>query len=325
VKGVARKALVTGGSGFIGSRLVRLLLSKGCSVRVLDIRRGLLGDMHDPQLEFIGLDADQAPGGMADRRTADEATEGADVVYHLALDWDGHSWRQAMPLADLWNINVRGAINLLEASISHGVRHFLYASSVAVYGKRDAPVDDEETICKPALWRGGPGPGYAIMKFALEQLCLLYHREHGLPVTVLRIDVVFDDEEYQDLSHDVIRAVLRGEPLRAARKEAGASVHVEDVARAFWIATLNPAAYGQVFNISNPEAYITDLEVLRIVIGATGSRSKIEPIETDLTGPVIGSIKKAREMLGWVPSKGRGDLERTIAEMARKDAREVRP
>jgi len=175
-------------------------------VRVLDLQEGRLAKDRDANLEFVGLGADHVKGGMVDRETVDEATKGVDVVYHLALNWDGHTWSGRMPLADLLDVNIRGTLNLLEAATTHGVKHFLYASSVAVYGKRDSLVMDEETTCRPELWRGGPGPAYAIMKLAIERLCLFYHLERELPVTVFQIDVVFDDDEYQDLNPEAILA-----------------------------------------------------------------------------------------------------------------------
>lgn len=318
---MARKALVTGGAGFIGSRLVRLLLHEGYFVRVLDIQEGRLRGEHGSNLEFVGSGADDTSGGMMDAPTVDRAIDGVDVVYHLALNWDGHRWSGARPLSDLLNVNIRGTLNLLEAARSRAVKHFLYASSIAVYGKRDSPVMDEETICKPELWRGGPGPGYAITKLAIERLCLMYQAEHGLPVTVFRIDVVFDDDEFQDLSEETIRMALHGKPIKVNRAEAGASIHVDDVARAFLMATLNERAYGQVFNLSNPGAYVTDIEVLQLLIDAVDSKSKIEFIETPQIGPVIQSIEKAEALLDWKPLKSKEDLERAIIRMAQRASR----
>ncbi len=272
-------------------------------------------------MEFIGLGAHHLREGVADRRTVDDATEGVDVVYHLAINWDGHSWAQTLPLAELMDLNIRGTLALLGASRSQGVKHFLYSSSIAVYGKRDSPVMDEETICKPELWRGGPGPGYAITKLAIERLCLFYGVTHGLPVTVFRIDVVFDDDEYQDLSLKTIRAALHGEPLKVEKGEEDASIHVDDVAGAFAMATLNRRAYDQVFNLSNPGARISDYEVCRLVIDSIRSASAIEFIEGGLAGPVIGKVERANTLLGWKPLKGKGDLERTIVRMAQREAR----
>ena len=163
-------SLVTGGSGLLGSRLVRRLLNDGQKVRVLDTRYGELGEMkaHDG-VEFIGIDGDELRGGMVDRRTVEDATRGVDVIYHLAINWDGFTWRHRLPLPDLFGANIRGTLNLLEAARSHKVKHFLFSSSSAVYGDtqrtislRGRPLSekaaDEESACRPELWDGDPGP-----------------------------------------------------------------------------------------------------------------------------------------------------------------------
>ena len=78
------------------------------------------------------------------------------------------------------------------------------------------------------------------MKLALEKLCLMYHHQYGLPVTVLRIEYVFVDQgQFDD----------------------GANIHVDDVVRAFLLATLNRKAYGQVFNVAYPAPYISTRKI----------------------------------------------------------------
>jgi nucleoside-diphosphate-sugar epimerase len=176
-----------------------------------------------------------------------------DVVYHLAINWDGFTWRHRLPLPDLFAANTRGTLNLLEAASSHKVKHFLFSSSSAVYGDtqrtislRGRPLSekalDEEAPCRPELWEGDPGPAYAIMKLVLERLCLMYHYQYGLPVTVFRIEYVFVDQEQVD---------------------DGANIHADDVVRAFLLATLNRKAYGQVFNVAYPAPYISTRKVER--------------------------------------------------------------
>ena len=310
------KALVTGGGGFIGSRLVRGLLEGGHHVRVLDVQMGRLKEMDDPNLEFVGLGGDHLRGGMLNGNLVRLAVRDVDVVYHLAIDWDGHSWRGTLPLPEHFNANIRGACNLLEAAKSSEVKHFLFSSSIAVYGKRKSPVFDEDTVCRPELWKGGPGPAYAIVKLATERLSLLYHFEYGLPVTVFRIDVVFDDDEYQDLNTETIRKARRGNTIVVLRGEGGASVHVDDVVQAFLLATLNRRAFGQIFNISNPSAYISDLEVCRAVLRLTKSNSRIRlSPRAMLTGPKILSVSKTKRTLAWRPRKGKNHLLRAIGRM----------
>ncbi len=287
-------------------------------MRVLDVRTGGLRKVDDPNLEFVGLASDHLRGGMLDRTLVRRAVRGVDVVYHLAINWDGHSWRGALSLPELFESNVRGTCNLLEAAKSFRVKHFLFSSSIAVYGKRKSPVVNEDAVCRPELWKGGPGPSYAIVKLATERLCLMYYHEYELPVTVFRIDVVFDDSEYQDLELETIRKARRGETLEVAKGEGGACIHVDDVVQAFILATLKRKSFGQVFNLTNPATYVSDLDVCRIVVKSLGSKSKVRLVRRSaLTGPRMRSVWKAEQVLRWRPRKMREDLEATIARMAR--------
>lgn len=121
------KALVAGGGGFIGSRLARALLNNDWIVRVLDVRYGELVDCKG-KLEFFGVEGDDLRGGMVDRNIVRQAVKDVDVVYHLALNWDGATWKHEVPLPDLFDVNIRGTLNLLEEAKSEGVKHFLFAS-----------------------------------------------------------------------------------------------------------------------------------------------------------------------------------------------------
>ena len=165
----SNRVLVTGGAGLVGSRLVRALLERGRRVRVLDTRTGALEDQREnPKLEFVGRGSDELRGGIADRGLAETAVRNVGVVYHLAINWDGASWKHTLPLADLFDVNVRGTLGLLEAAKAHRVKHFIFASSAAVYGETQRTTNlkgrpkakrvDEESACWPELWDGDPGP-----------------------------------------------------------------------------------------------------------------------------------------------------------------------
>ena len=128
--------LVTGGSGLLGSRLVRRLLEEGQKVRVLDTRIGELRDIRThPKLELFGVGAGHRSGGMVDKATVYIATRNVNVIYHLAINWNGYRWRHNLPLPDLYDANIRGTHNLLEAARSRKIDHFLVSSSAAVYGE----------------------------------------------------------------------------------------------------------------------------------------------------------------------------------------------
>jgi nucleoside-diphosphate-sugar epimerase len=247
--------LVTGGAGLVGSRLVRALLSRGRKVRVLDTRYGELeNEKENPDLELVGIGADDFHGGMLDEGTVEESVRNIDVIFHLAINWDGASWRHTLPLGDLFEANIRGTLNLLEAAKASATKHFVFASSVAVYGETERTLAlkkgggeakvREETACWPELWNGDPGPAYGIMKLATEKICLMYFHEYGLPVTVLRLEYVFAGErELKD----------------------GANVHVDDVVQAFLLAELNKKTYGQVFNLAYPTPHISTRKLQKVL------------------------------------------------------------
>jgi UDP-glucose 4-epimerase len=322
VEGVKKKVLVTGGGGFIGSRLARALLQKGLAAKVLDVQQGLLKGESSPSLEFIGIGSNELRGGMVDKVLVEHAVKDVDVVYHLAINWDAVTWAGVHPLSDLFDVNIRGTLNLLEAAKSYGVKHFLFASSSAVYGETESSPMDEETVCKPEL---SPQhlSAYGIMKLATEKLCLMYHHHYGLPVTSFRIEVVFSDNEslLSALSSKYIDKVLTGEDVEVADGEGCASVHVDEVVDAFLLATLNDKAYGHVLNISNPATYITHQELYQFIIQLAGSKSKIKVIPRGLRISCMPeSIEKIQRILGWRPQKTKEDLKKAVAETVRSIA-----
>jgi nucleoside-diphosphate-sugar epimerase len=214
IESIEKKVLVTGGAGFVGSRLAKALLRKGLAVKVLDIQHGLLTGESNPNLEFVGVASDELRGGMVDEAIAKQAVEDVDVIYHLAINWDGATWAGAHSLADRFDANIRGTLNLLDAAKSNGVKQFLFASSCAVYGEAESSSIDEETVCKPET---SPQhlSAYGIMKLTTEKLSLMYYHHYGLPVTSFRIEVVFSEDESQlsALSSKYIDKLLRDENI----------------------------------------------------------------------------------------------------------------
>jgi len=317
---MTKSALVTGGGGYIGSLLTRALLVQDYKVTVLDVFSGQLAGETHPKLELVGIGDDELHGGMADRALVERIVKGVDVIYHLALSWFG--WRQMPPLADLFDVNIRGTLNLLEAARTQGVSHFLLASSETVYGKPQSLIVDEESSCRPELWEAGPGhpePEYGILKLVTEKLCLCYHHRYGLPITVFRIVVVFDDDEALLLSQQMLNKVLQDATIDVVEGQGRASIHVTEVVQAFLLATLNEKAYGQVFNLSNPATYLSDRELYQLLIELTGSKSRIE-LRADPTcvHSVIESAEKAQQVLGWKPQKTKDDLKKVIVHTVQK-------
>ncbi len=312
ISDVKGKFLVTGGSGFIGSLLVNALLKRGAAVKVLDVAPESL-DTSNPNLELVGAGSGEFKGGMANKALVKRAIEDVEVIYHLAINWPwGMEWKQ-QPVADLFDTNVRGVLNLAEEAKTQGVGHFIFASSLAVYGAVDAPVIDEETVCKPELWNGDPGPSYAIMKLATEKLALSYHNQYRLPVTVFRIDVVFSNDQELFVTTEMMDKVRREEKIEAVEDEGSTSIHVNDVIEAFLLATLNPSSYGQVFNLTNPETYMSHYELCVFLAQIIGSNSRVKPVKAPKSFDSKFSIEKAQTLLGWNPRYAKDDRKAAIA------------
>ena len=313
---MGKRVLVTGGGGFIGSRLVRALLQKGCRVKVLDVQPGRLEKEENPNLEFIGLKGDELTGGMVERELVRQAVKGVDVIYHLAL-----AWKQGAPLAKIFDANVKGTLNLLEVAKSNGVKHFIFSSSSSVYGESNSLITHEDDACNPERCGIGPGPAYPIVKLTTEKLCLFYHRQFGLPVTVFRITAVFD-EARAHIAEELIEKALRGEDIEVIEGQGDASVHVDEVVQAFLLATLNEDAYGQVFNLSNHNTYMSYREMCQIVIQSVDSKSRIKLITDPMAlGSVLDGTEKIQRVLGWKPQKTRKDLKRAIINHAQSSKR----
>jgi UDP-glucose 4-epimerase len=288
--------LVTGGSGYIGSHLVDALRQAGHAVRMLDLRPPSGERRAVPGCDFI-------QGSVVDTSLVAQAVREVEVVYHLA--WSFLTWRfypEFRPEEERREIrqNLSGTLNLLEAALAAGVRHFLFSGSAVVYGPTGPIRVDEEHPCHPERTALG-GPVYGITKLTGEKVCLLYQRR-GLPVTVFRLHGVFSGGNLGQFRR-MIRQALAGEPVRAVRGAGGEYAHLEDVLGAFLLATEDPKAHGEVFNLAGSHTY-SDPELARYIVETVGSGSQIELVEDPAQGMVSVSVDKLRRLLGYRSERG---------------------
>ncbi|MFQ6084703.1 MAG: NAD-dependent epimerase/dehydratase family protein [Candidatus Bathyarchaeia archaeon] len=284
------KALVTGGAGFIGYPVVKSLLEKGYEVKVLDKVAGDLEKVEDPRLKVI-------IGGLEDTDRVQQAVKGVDVVYHSA-------WGFAPKAKEAFRTDVEGYINVLDACVENGVKHFLFFSSSVIYGVPTyTPIDEDH----PLLVEKSRAPLHALTKLAAENLSHLYYKEHNLPFTIFRFWWAFSDERVPGGTlRGIIDRILKGETIEVPKGNGGSLVYTGDVTNATHLATLNEKAFGQVFNLAS--FFITWEEFIDrlITLAESGSKIKVVPPEK-WTGPGLlegvweHSIAKAERLLGYKP------------------------
>lgn len=174
------KVLVTGSSGHLGEALVRSLKATEHEVVGIDIAPSPFTD---------------AVGSIADRQFVNRSMQGVDAVLHTATLHKPHVATHTRQ--DFVDTNITGALNLLEEAVLAGARRFVFTSTTSVFGDALRP-----PVGQPAAWITedvAPQPKniYGVTKTAAEDLCRLFHRNHGLSCVVLRTSRFFPEEDDQ--------------------------------------------------------------------------------------------------------------------------------
>src|SRR5699024_1671823 len=239
--------LITGGAGFIGSNIVEALLKKGYKVRVLD-------DLSQGKQENVDMFLDNEnytfiQGDIRDLETCLKATEGVNYVSHQAA-WGSVPRSIEMPLL-YEEINIKGTLNMLEASRQNGVKKFVYASSSSVYG-------DEPNLPKQEGIEGNLISPYALTKQVNEEYAKLYSNLSGLDTYGLRYFNVFGrrqdpDGAYAAVLPRFIKQLLNDEQptINGDGKQSRDFTYIENVSEANVKALKADSKYaGEAFNIA---------------------------------------------------------------------------
>ena len=275
------RVLVTGGTGFIGSHVVDKLRDRGFDVRIFDMMLPSRKDVEFYQGSILNIDE----VGMA--------CSGVDVVIHLAAIADVKQVAEEPVYSEM--INVRGTINLLEASRTHHVKRFIYISTTWVYSAAVGEQVDEKT---PLLY---PDHLYTATKIASEYYCQTYNKLYNLPFTVLRYGIPYGPRAGDGAVVPIfVRKALNGEALTLAGDglQFRKFVYVEDLAEGTVLA-IKSIAKNKIYNLDGKEKIsIRQIaETIQKIIGNV----KIEYIPSrpgDFSGKDVSS-RLAREELGW--------------------------
>ena len=167
--------LITGGTGFIGSRLALRCLNDGHAVRVFGQQNNEAERKNKDDIEREG--AQVILGSMTDKDLIDEVTQGIDVVFHLAAA----QHEANVPDHVFRDVNVTGTKNLLDMCLKAGVKRFVHGSTIGVYGNFDGRID-EESPCNPENI-------YGVTKLEGEKLVLSY--KDKIPLVIIRISETY--------------------------------------------------------------------------------------------------------------------------------------
>lgn len=292
--------LVTGGCGFIGANLLRVLASRDVPVRILDdLSLGRPEDARGSELVV---------GDIRDAETVEAALRDVEVVVHLAAHTRVIE-SIADPLAS-FDVNVRGTLTLLEAVRRRpGIRRFVLASTGgAILGDAEPPVHEE----MPAR----PLSPYGASKLACEGYCSAYFGAYGVPTVALRFSNVYGpgSERKGSVVAAFLRAVRAAEPLvvYGDGRQTRDFLYVDDLCDAV-IAAVERDCGGQVFHVaSGRETAIGDLADLVVRVTAASVPVEHRPARTGEVVRNSARIDRAHAVLGYAPTVGLEDgLQRT--------------
>ncbi|MFS8083630.1 MAG: NAD-dependent epimerase/dehydratase family protein [Ginsengibacter sp.] len=241
------KSLVTGGAGFIGSHVVKHCLSMGHEVVVLDDLSGGFTDHIPPEAHFV-------EGSVTDEKLVTELFEQYkfDFVYHLAAyaaEGLSHFIRRFN-----YNNNLIGSINLINESIKHKVKCFVFTSSIAVYGPGQVPMTETMTPT--------PEDPYGIAKYAVELDLKAAYEMFGLNYVIFRPHNVYGEnqnigDKYRNVIGIFMNQIMQNLPLTVFGngEQTRAFSYIDDVAIPIAKSVNIESAYNQVINIGADKPY----------------------------------------------------------------------
>ena len=269
------KVLVTGGTGFVGSHLVRRLLLRGHTVTSLDKHPGLFDD------ELLAKGARLVSGSVTDAAEVDRLTEGQDLVFHLASPFGDI----LQPDRAYWDIEVEGTRNVLDSARKHGVRRVVHCSTQGVHGIISDPPGDEDSPIAPRDY-------YCYSKAEGEKVVGQYIAE-GMDVVIVRPTSVYGPGDTRGWLK-LFRMVDKGWFLMVGSgRTLNHPVYVENLVDLLEVAATAPQARGRTYLGGDQEAVSLN-RLVREVARALGSSLRV------VRFPFYGVASAASAAVEWV-------------------------
>ena len=299
-----KKVLVTGADGFIGSHLVEQLVEKGVNVRAFAYYNsfnswGWMDSFSKAMLDKI----DVFTGDIRDSNGVMEASQGVDVVFHLAaligIPFSYHSPESYV------DTNVKGTLNVLQAAKRFGILKVIHTSTSEVYGTaQKVPIDENHPI--------NPQSPYAATKSAADSLALSFYRSFDLPVTILRPFNTFGPRQSARAIIPTVfsQAYADKKMIELGNLDAKRDFNfVSNTVDAFLGVAESDKTLGEVLNVgSGIEVSIQHLvDLIREVTGkdfaVRVSKERIRPEKSEV-GRLLCDASRLKEICGWEPKIG---------------------
>jgi nucleoside-diphosphate-sugar epimerase len=257
------QVLITGGTGFIGSRLALKCLERGDVVRVLGQENNAAEAENKHLIESRGGRVILA--SVTDRDRIFEVSGGVDCVYHLAAA----QHEANVPNQRFWDVNVTGTKNILEASLEASVKRFVHGSTIGVYGPA---LDGVITESSPLT----PDNIYGVTKLAGERLVLSFSEK--LPIVVIRISETYGpgDRRLLKLFKTIKKKMF---VMIGSGRNLHHPIYIDDLTDALILAATSEKAMGEIVVVTGKD-YVTTNEMVNVI--ATELAAKIPKLRIPL-------------------------------------------
>ncbi|MFY4729440.1 NAD-dependent epimerase/dehydratase family protein [Nitrospira sp. BLG_2] len=269
------KVLVTGAAGFLGSHVVKELCRSGYEVRALLHGTGHCDTQFLPEVERVAAD-------ICDPKKIHKIAHGCEAVVHLAAKV--HAIDDPSEDEDYQSINVEGTKRILDAAVSAGAKHLVFASSVKVFGEETSGCVDESQVPEPKT-------PYGRSKWRAEQLISEYAGRHGLIAVSLRLPMVYGPTKKGNL-YRMIEAIDHGRFPTLPRLPAVRSLlHVENFVQAVSLCLRAHGFKRPAYIVADSEPYcVSDIyNWLRAGLGKTPPRWRV-PLWMLKSGAQCGDV-----------------------------------
>jgi nucleoside-diphosphate-sugar epimerase len=269
------KALVTGAAGFTAGHLCERLVREGYQVRGLVRDASRCAELRQSGVEPVF-------GDIRDRSALDEAVNGVDIVYHIAALYR----RENVSRKDMWDTNVQGTRNLLDAALKAQVQRFVHCSTVGVHGDIKNPPANEQAPYRP-------GDHYQESKAEGERVALEYMAETQLPIVVFRPGAIYGPGDLRFLK--LFRAIKRKRFIMLGSGQVSYHmIYIDDLVDGILLCGTSDKSVGRVYILAGESAATLNriVEVISEVLDSRPASLRLPVAPVYLAGLVCEMICK---------------------------------